>query len=113
MRCDAVADDGMRCALMPHPQAKDQHVFTTGDFVVGASSSGNAKEAVDGGRRWSEWIHMVHTARGILTGVPAPNPGHGTLNVEQVAALTEVAAALGMVVRPGPDGDPVYQMEEW
>lgn len=55
-RCGEIADDGAQCWRAEHPTDPDAHDFTP-----------PSSESVDGGRKWSDWIQMVHEVQALLT----------------------------------------------
>ncbi len=56
-RCETVADDGAQCVRAAHEHDVDAHDF---------AGQQPTHERIDGGRRWSDWISMVHATRDLL-----------------------------------------------
>jgi hypothetical protein len=83
--CGFVADDGGVCHRRSHMEEPDAHDF---------SERVRATRAVDGGRRWSEWIRTVHLIRETLQSVDdlakLADYGYARRLTENIAALVDL-----------------------
>lgn len=102
--CGVVADDGALCRRTMHMHDPDSHDFSAG-----------GAESVDGGRKWSDWIKMVHAVRGLLL----PDSAEGEMTREGLVdewpldrcrgILTDVALAVELTVDRREDGSAIIK----